>query len=384
MLAEKILFVDDDENVLIGYRRQLRKKADIYTALSAQQGLNVIEQEGPFAIVVSDMRMPNMNGAEFLTQVKEIEPDAIRIILTGQADIESAVDAINSGQIFRFLTKPCPPSVMAEALLNGIKQYRLLASERELLEKTLTGSINVLTELLSLSNPMAFGQATRLKHLVTHLLTSLGVGSSWDIEMASMLSGIGYITLSDEILSKLAVGGELSGDEKEQVEKSSGVSVQLLNNIPRLDAVIEIIESQNEMYRLEKPVVMLDEQERVRLGGHLLKAAKHVDSQLEKGISVDIIVDEMKRQGNHFDPLVAECFRTISLNKSTTSQLINVSQLSAGMIIEEDVLHNNGMLLLSKGHEVTEAVKLRLAQYCENDTVRQPFRVTTKNRCDVP
>ena len=102
-----ILCVDDEVNILEGLQDNLRRKFKVHTASSGTEGLAVLKSEGPFPVVISDMRMPEMNGAEFLSQVRNLYPDSMRILLTGQSDIESAISAVNEGQIFRFLTKPC-------------------------------------------------------------------------------------------------------------------------------------------------------------------------------------------------------------------------------------------------------------------------------------
>ena len=106
-MSEKILFVDDEPAALDGYRRLLHKAFDVETAVGAPQALQTLAENGPYAVVISDMRMPDMDGADFLAMVREVSPDTVRIAITGYADIETAARAINAGNIFRFLNKPC-------------------------------------------------------------------------------------------------------------------------------------------------------------------------------------------------------------------------------------------------------------------------------------
>ena len=110
-MKPRILLVDDDPLLLAGLKRQLRRHFRIETAPGGAEALALVQGEEPFMVVVSDYRMPGMNGNQFLAQVREISPDTIRIMLTGFADVGAAVDAINEGQIFRFLNKPCPSEV---------------------------------------------------------------------------------------------------------------------------------------------------------------------------------------------------------------------------------------------------------------------------------
>ena len=160
-MPEKILCVDDEPNILNAYKRALRGTFLIETAAGGAEGLAILKGPDPFAVVVSDMRMPGMDGVEFLREVKQIVPDTVRIMLTGNSDQQTAIDAVNRGSIFRFLTKPCSPEDLSQAIDAAIQQYRLVMAEKELPEKTLTGCVKTLTDILSLVNPTAFSRAGR-------------------------------------------------------------------------------------------------------------------------------------------------------------------------------------------------------------------------------
>src|SRR5579872_894961 len=148
-MSEKVLFVDDDANILSAYQRHLRRHVALDTALGGLEALSRIADGGPYAIVISDMRMPEMNGVEFLTKVRTLAPNTVRMMLTGNADQKTAMDAVNEGCIFRFLTKPCSPETLTQAIDAGMEQYRLITAEAELLEKTLTGSMAMVTEMMA-------------------------------------------------------------------------------------------------------------------------------------------------------------------------------------------------------------------------------------------
>ncbi len=131
----RVLFVDDEPLVLKGFQLHLRKRFEVHTAESGEEGLTVMERDGPFEVVVSDMRMPGMNGAEFLSHARQRWPDTVRILLTGYADTTSAIQAVNEGQIFRFLTKPCRPDELAAAVHDGVREQRRVTADRSLLRK---------------------------------------------------------------------------------------------------------------------------------------------------------------------------------------------------------------------------------------------------------
>lgn len=131
-MSDKILFVDDEAAALDGFRRILHRDFDVRTAASGGEGLMTLDREGPFAVVVSDMRMPGMSGAEFLARVRDKAPDAVRMMLTGHADLSAAMEAVNRGRILHFLTKPCPKTVLVAAINSGLDQYHALVEEKEL------------------------------------------------------------------------------------------------------------------------------------------------------------------------------------------------------------------------------------------------------------
>ena len=135
-MHNRVLFVDDDPKILAAFRRQLRKKIDIETVGSGPDGLKTIRSNGPFSVVVTDYCMPDMNGIEFLTQVREVAPETVRMLLTGSADLNAAIQAVNQGNIFRFLTKPCSQEMLVDAVLTGIKEYRQSHKERKFNKRT--------------------------------------------------------------------------------------------------------------------------------------------------------------------------------------------------------------------------------------------------------
>ena len=151
--TERVLFVDDEPSVLDGIRRTLRKQVDIQTAAGGADGLRIMQEAGPFALVVSDMRMPGMSGPQFLAKVREQAPETVRMILSGQADFQATIAAVNEGHIYRFLSKPCPGDQLFAAITDGLNQYRLITAEKVLLEQTLSGSVKMLIEILGLVSP---------------------------------------------------------------------------------------------------------------------------------------------------------------------------------------------------------------------------------------
>jgi serine phosphatase RsbU (regulator of sigma subunit) len=156
----RVLIVDDDPNLLAGFRRQLRRKVDLETVESGPEGLDAIRRNGPFSVVVSDYCMPEMNGVEFLAQVRALAPETVRMMLTGSGDLHAAIQAINLGNIFRFLTKPCGTEELLEALRAGIGEYRRTHKERKFNRRTrrsLTQAMEVQQGMLPTAGPALEG-----------------------------------------------------------------------------------------------------------------------------------------------------------------------------------------------------------------------------------
>ncbi len=134
-MKDKILLVDDDAMVLAGLKRQLRNQFSIDTALSGEEALQLLRENGPYAVIISDFMMPGMNGVEFLSKVKRSNPDTIRMMLTGTADMPTAIKAVNEGNIFQFHPKPCPTETLSKAIQSGLTQYNKTITDQNQLRK---------------------------------------------------------------------------------------------------------------------------------------------------------------------------------------------------------------------------------------------------------
>ena len=234
MSKPRVLLVDDEPNVLESLRDILYRSFDVETALGGAEGLEKLQVDGPFEVLVTDMRMPGIGGAEVLADgSRRLAPDTVRLLLTGHADIDAAIEAVNSGQVFRFLTKPCARETLVRALVDAANQHRLLTSERVLLEQTLSGAVQALTDVLALVNPVAFGRATRLRCMAGDFACTVHLDDPWQVEMAAMLSQVGCLSLPQETAERYYRGDELSVDELALVERLPLVAARLLRPHPQ-------------------------------------------------------------------------------------------------------------------------------------------------------
>jgi response regulator RpfG family c-di-GMP phosphodiesterase len=248
-MSEQILIVDDDVNLLAAMRRQLRGRFNVTTAASGEEALDVFrtQPEKP-AVILCDMRMGGLNGVETLRQIKASSPDTVRLMLTGNADMQTAIDAINDGAIFRFLTKPCPPDLLEAGLNAAMDQHRLITAERDLLEKTLAGSVKVLADMLAMAAPDGFARANRIRSWVRKLSIDFNMPFRWQLEMAAMLAPLGMLSIPDDVTSKYYHKKPLNEVERELIERSPEAGRNIITNIPRLGSVANIVYLQNRGY----------------------------------------------------------------------------------------------------------------------------------------
>jgi response regulator RpfG family c-di-GMP phosphodiesterase len=375
----RVICVDDEPHVSSGLALHLRRKYEVELATSGQAGLELLARKPEAAVVISDMRMPGMNGAEFLSRASQAHPNTTRILLTGYAELDAAVRAINEGHIFRFLVKPCPPPELLRTVEAAADHHRLLLAEQVLLEQTLHGSVKMLSEVLAITNPVAFGRAARVKQYVTRLADKLGEKERWQVEVAAMLSQLGTITLPNETNEKLYYGAALTAAEQLMVERSPDVTEQLLGHIPRLETVREILSTQAQPYRKHDGEVTAS-QRVVRRGAQLLKIAVALDTLEAQGLSGQVALETLKGRAEQYDPevLAAACEIGGGQVGGETIREVSLAALRPGMVFASDVKLTTGTLFVARGYEVTESLLERLKNF-RAGSVHEPVKVVIRS-----
>lgn len=362
-----VLCVDDEPGILEGVELHLRRKFRVRTATSGAEGLEILREDPSIAIVMSDMRMPQMNGAQFLTAVREAAPDATRMLLTGQTDIESAIAAVNEGQIFRFLTKPCPPDQLLATFASAMEQHRLITAERELLEKTVYGSVKALISVLGLTHPLAFGRASRLGQYVGEMCQQLEVTPQWTVEIAAMVSQLGSISLSEETAERVYYGRDLSAREQALVARGPETAQELLGNIPRLEPVIELVMA------LATPQDELDEHLRRPVG--IIQVALDFDVLVARGANPVAALGTLRDRDDDYDQQLVEALaERRGEDFAQEIKEIAIRHVNEGMVFTEDVRTESGSLLVARGFCVTAGFRERAKEFRRGYVV-EPVRV---------
>jgi len=353
----RILCVDDDPSIQAGLRVVLRKMATVVTVDSAKAALAALESQPPFTVIISDMRMPEMDGASLLVEVRRRWPDVVRVMLTGFAEIEAATRAINEGQIYRFLVKPCPPEELRSVVAAAIRQHELVTAERVLLTDTLRGTVNMMSELLAVANPLVFGRVERIKRLVRASGRMANLDDLWALDISATCSQLGYVMLSPELAEKVYFLRELTSSEAERVASIPAFVDGLIKKIPRLQKVRAIVDAH------WKAGYAGWKQNAVPMGAHFLRLALDFDilEQESEDPLTAIMAIEAQRETYPEQPLGV--FSTYVRGRDQGKlRTIAPGQLEAGMVLAQDITTKHGRLLMSRGHVLTEELIVRLRE----------------------
>jgi response regulator RpfG family c-di-GMP phosphodiesterase len=306
-------------------------------------------------------------------------------MLTGNADQKTAVEAVNQGHVYRFLNKPCAPEILAQALENAVRQYHLITAERELLEKTLNGSVNMLTGILSSAEPRSFGRGEQLRDYMRAFARSLNLAQTWELELSAMLSQIGYVTIPPKVLEKLRLGQELTSAERNVLARIPEIGANLLRNIPRLESVARIVLYQNKNYDgsgfPEDSVVA----EEIPIGSRILKILADLTELEAAGLSKAKALEQMQSRTGCYDPHVLDstfaCF-DIYLAAPTAvrvaTKAITLKELAIGHVLSSNVETIDGVLIVCAGTRISQMALEKLRNFDQIQGIKEPLHIQTQ------
>ena len=347
-MNNKILCVDDEESILRGFQLNLRKDFEVHLASDGVEGLEVFEKEGGFALVLSDMRMPRMNGADMLAEIKQ-NHEVSTILLTGHTDFDSAMAAVNDGNVFRMLSKPCPPERLIKVLKDGLEQHDLVKSKRILLDQTLRGAVEALAESLSTAKPLFFGRVQRVRRMANELAKKLSIPNAWRVDVASVFSQLAYLALPENVTEDVYYRKDLSKDVKSLLSKFPEDTRNILNKIPGLEEIGEILKSVDVQYRFEQ-----EKEDGVRIAASILKVALDFDYYEEQGYDRSIIVSTLRERNKEYDPKVTDTLSDLIVIAAETLTLreIKIEEVDLGMRLSQELRLVDGFLIAAAGTDV--------------------------------
>jgi response regulator RpfG family c-di-GMP phosphodiesterase len=378
--SPRVLFVDDEPDLLAAMSRTMRSEHyEIVTAMSGAAALRLMQERGPFAVIVSDLKMPQMDGVTLLKRAREIAPETVRVLFTGQPDMNRAIAAVNEGEIFRFMTKPCLRMVMTLTLKGAVEQYRLVTSEKVLLEQTLHGSIKALIEALGLASPLAMGRAARLRQSVSALASALQVSERWHIEVAAMLSQIGCVTLPPAMLERVYRGEKLTEAEQTMIGRLPEVVEQILGNIPRLEPVREILRFLDKHFDGTGRPAGPESGEELPWGSRALRAILDLDALETEGASASLAFDMLRAREGWYDPAIIDALAQVRRNEQSAEvRELPAGSLRPGMVLAQDVKTPAGILFIARGQEVTASLLEKLRNFSSALSGKELIRVVVR------
>lgn len=339
MPTVRVLCVDDDRNILEAMRRSLKGDFELDIAVGGVEGLKRLRADGPYAVVLSDLRMPIVDGITLLRQASEICPDTVRVLLTGDGDMTAAVSAVNEGHLFRFLTKPCPAKYLLATIVAGIEQHRLLTSERVLLHETLCTSMRALADLACLVRPDVTARMQRGSRLAGRLGAAVCPRQVWVCEMGMLLLATGWVTLPEGLCARSERAGELMPSDLASLHRLPELAARLIADVPKLESV------RDALGRLQLPMSASDPAE-VRVLRLLW--------DFEREHSDDPAVAAVALTALGHDPSLVRRFEALlsAEEHHGPTREVRLADLAPGMVLAESVFDEEGALLISRGTEV--------------------------------
>ena len=368
-MNNKILCVDDEESILRGFQLNLRKDFELHLASNGVEGLEVFDREGGFALVLSDMRMPQMNGATMLSEIKGRDPEVVTVLLTGHTDFESAMAAVNEGSIFRMLSKPCPPEMLIRVLNDGLAQHDLITSKRILLDQTLRGAVDALAQSLSTAKPLFFGRAQRVRRIANELAETMKIPDAWRVDIASTFSQLAYISIPETLVEDVYYKRELALEVRQMVKQLPNDTQLLIEKIPGLEEVGEILGKLTVQHRFED-----DDETGLRKSASILRVALDFDYYEEQGHDRSLIVQTLKSKKDIYDPEVTDCLSQLLVvaEQQFKLEVIPVRKLDVGMRLAQELRLEDGFLVASCGADVDRQL-LRVIRNYVSCYAESPF-----------
>ena len=387
----KILWVDDEPQVISSFGRILRSKFTIVGANSAHLGLEKLKGKEQFSVIVTDMTMPEMDGIEFLHHVHKDHPEIVCVMLTGNHDQKTAVRATNEGEVFRFLNKPISIDDISQVFNEAITEHKLLVHKRELLGKTLSGCVRVLTDVIQIIDPVIFADNVKARSLIEKLEAPLKLSNAPTLILANMLSGIGLVSIPTNYLVKLHSNQPLSPQERKLFDRIPEISESILSHVPSLEDICEIIRYlKKDFDGGGRPIETIRGKD-IPWASRFLRVVKDLAYYHSWGLTWQNALSRMRKRIGTYDPKILDQMDSVfkkeegvpailrEEKQSEESGLvkIGISEVKIGQCVASDIESKEGILLLKAGELITPVNYERIKNYAELVGVKEPIYVNS-------
>lgn len=393
----KILYVDDEPNLLSAFRSLIRNEGfDIHLLEKSERIEDYLNLHGPFAVVFSDQRMPVVDGVKVLQTVAEHHPETIRIMITGYADFDDTLRAINIGKISHYINKPWIDSDLKKLLKESVEKYNLFGENKyllnelklkneqlaELLNGTVRGTVHLLMDLIGYINPEANAQTMRVRQLgevFLKKLTTLDAVNRWEIESAFDLFNIGLAVLPAWIQVTLNKDGLSAIERFPEAKNHHILGAALIENIPNYKNVSRIIRLCKKDYDGQgEPLFEKSSRGELPLGSRLLRILIDIDNLITQNMKGSEIYKKLSPKNNVYDIELLNMFFGTDPNQHTQKEIeknVTVEELKAGMILLQDITTGKGLCLIRSNAVLTETSINMVLQWQKTDRIKEPIRV---------
>ena len=300
----RVLCVDDEPRVLESLRDSLHRRFEVVGTTNGFEALRILSME-QCHVVLSDMRMPLVNGARFLTLAREHAPDTVRLLLTGQSTIDDAVAAVNQGEIFRFLLKPCPRNDLIAAIDAAVARHQVLVRERRLDGQTLEGTVHAFRQMAAAVDPTAPARAKRIFQRSVELAAAADVSvPSWDLECACELLQAGIIGLPAASRAKL--GSQLTPELSAELERMPEIAVEFIGQIGRLSPVAALLSHTAKPFVPTRPGLA-----GTLLSARILRIVLDFDLLETQSVGTDVAMRKLRARADRYDGALLEKFAAL-------------------------------------------------------------------------
>jgi response regulator RpfG family c-di-GMP phosphodiesterase len=392
----KVLYVDDESSLLSSFNSLMwREGIQIHTLVDSTSIGSILEREGPFALVISDQRMPGLDGVGTLERVQQLHPETVRVLMTGYANLEDTQRAINLAGISRYISKPWDDDVLKRVVHECIAQYNLAGENKhladqltlqnktlaDLLDGTVGQAVRLLTHLISYINPHASNQTERVRKLgraVLEMIPDISPEEHWSVLRALDLFNLGIAVLPPWIQTTLNKDGLSAIARFPAARNHHLTAAELIKDIPRFEPVAQIIRFQHKDFNgLGEPALEQISGKNIPLGARLLHILIDLDAQSTEHFRGKDVLLQMQRHTQKYDQeLIALMLgKAVETKGQYRIASVKADQLAEGMIVLDDILTEDRQLLLRAQSVITAAALRLLGQWNQFDHIQEPVEV---------
>lgn len=371
----RVLCVDDNMIMRRSLERSLASHFDVRAAASAEAAIALLQQEGPVAVVMTDLRMPGSDGLRLLKAMRKLYPDTVRVLYSGNIPVPTAMDAVNDAAVFKLLHTPFRESQLLQTLTAAAAEYARVQREHTSRWDTISECVGALSAILAMSRPTVFGRAQRVLRHVRDLAAATNTSRPDLLEMAALLADLGTLSLPPEQVERIYRSSTLSPEERTIADSIPRIADEFLAQMPALSDVRAILDASAHPKQLIGPTLDAAASDCARRAG-ILRIARDFDHLITSGLNAAETLDAMRECAEPYDINLLQVFAGLRGARTAPVSFVDlpITTVDVGMIFAQDVVRADGVLLVARGQAVTASLQQRFrnqwAEVVEGKMVR--------------